>query len=275
MTDLTAALADRPPISILYTDLDNTLLGPQGSLLTAADGSPSARAAQALVAAAAGGLTIVPVSGRGLPQLRHDILLMGLHDCIAEAGAIIVRGGETRYEWGDCPRDLATNPHDSLTVSGAVAALLEAFPDDLRHFEPWHRGRQGGHLFHGLVEVTHADHVLHQAGCGWSYLRDNGATSGWPGRAVKAYHLLPRGVGKAPAVADDIAARGLTPARAAAIGDSLEDYTMAAVVGAFFLVANGPDIDDGAVLRTPGAMGAGFADAVDALLVHSAVRKTT
>jgi hypothetical protein len=273
--DLVQRLAGRDAVDVLYTDLDNTLLGPGGSLLTAADGRPSARAAQALVAAAAGGLTVIPVSGRALPQLRNDLRLLGLHDCIAEAGAIIVRSDEIRYEWGECPRDLAPNPHDAMVEAGAVHALLEAFGDDLRHFEPWHRGRKGGHLFHGAVDVAAADKVLAAAGCHWASLRDNGETGGWPGREVRAYHLMPRGVGKATAVADDLRARGLPPQRAAAIGDSVEDLTMAPSVGVMLLVANGhaPVADD--VLRTPGAMGDGFADAVSALLEHRRDRNRT
>jgi hypothetical protein len=236
---------------------------------------PSARAAQALVDAAAAGIAVVPVSGRAMPQLRNDARLMGLHDCIGEAGAVIVRDGQTRYEWGACPPHLADNPHDALIVSGAVDALLDAFAGDLRHYEPWHRGREGGHLFHGLVDVEAADTLLADVGCGWAYLRDNGATGGWSGRAVRAYHLLPRGVGKAPAISDDLAARGLEAAQAAAIGDSREDLTMAPAVGAFFLVANGHAAAGHRVIRTPGAMGEGFADAVAAVLAHTGGRRGT
>jgi len=270
--DLVAHLRALPPIEVVYTDLDNTLLGPGGSLLTAADGTPSARPARALVDAKAAGITIVPVSGRGMRQLRNDVRLMGLHDCIAEAGAVILRDEQTRYEWGQCPRDLAANPHDALVESGAVTALLDAFAGDLRHFEPWHRGREGGHLFHGIVDTTRADEVLAAAGCGWAFLRDNGRTGGWEGRDVSAYHLLPRGVGKAPAVAGDIASRGLHRDCTAAIGDSREDLTMAPEVGVFFLVANG-DVAGDTFVRTPGAMGDGFADAIDALLRHRAEQR--
>ena len=271
-TALADALSGLPPVEILYTDLDNTLLGPEGSLLTGPDGRPSAAAANALVAAAAAGLTVVPVSGRAMQRLRNDARLMGLGDAIGEAGAVVMRDGETRYEWGQCPRDLARNPHDTLTATGAVGAVLDAFPGQLRHFEPWHRGREGGHLFHGIADVEAANAALEAAGCGWAYLCDNGRTGGWEGRDVRAYHLLPRGVGKAPAVADDLAARGLRREQAVAIGDSVEDLTMAAQVGAFFLVANG-HADAPHAVRTPGRMGEGFADAVMAVLVQRAAHR--
>ncbi|MGH3665412.1 MAG: HAD family hydrolase [Egibacteraceae bacterium] len=266
LTELVAHLARLDPVEVLYTDLDGTLLGPGGSLLTGPDGRPSARAAQALTAAAGAGLAVVPVSGRRREQLVNDARLLGLADCIAEAGGVVVRHGEVRYEWGQCPKGLAGNPHDTMVVTGAVAALLGAFGGDLRHYEPWHRGREGGHLFHGLVDVVAAGAVLAEAGCGWAYLVDNGATGGWPGRQVRAYHLLPRGVGKATAVADDLAQRGLAPARAAAIGDSLEDATMAAAVGTYLIVAGGHGDIAAHTFRVPGAMGHGVADAIEALL---------
>jgi len=263
---LAGHLAGLPPVEVLYTDLDGTLLGPDGSLLSAPDGRPSARAAQALVDAAAAGVLVVPVSGRASAQLGNDARLIGLSDYVAEAGGIVVRAGQTYYEWGACPRDLADNPHDAMTEAGAVEALLTAFAGDLRHYEPWHRGREGGHLLHGMVDVDKAAAVLSEAGCDWAYLVDNGATSGWPGRQVRAYHLLPRGVGKATAVADDLAARGLAPDQAAACGDSLEDLKIAQVVATFLLVANGHGDIGERIFRVPGAMGEGFADAVEALL---------
>jgi hydroxymethylpyrimidine pyrophosphatase-like HAD family hydrolase len=264
--DLTRHLAALPTARVLYTDLDGTLLGPRGSLLTGPDGFPSARAAQALVDAARAGLVIVPVSGRRRSQLENDARLLGLRNCIAEAGSVIVRDGTVRYEWGACPRDLAETPHDAMLAAGAVKALLDAFPGQLRHFEPWHLDREGGHLFHGLVDVVEANAVLADAACPWAYLVDNGATGGWPGRRVRAYHLLPLGVGKAVAVADDLVARGLVPEEAAACGDSLEDLTMAAAVATYFLVANGHGDGGEHVFRVRGAMGDGFADAVAALL---------
>lgn len=263
---LLAHLRALPPIRVVYTDLDGTLLGPEGSLLTGPDGSPSARAAEALVRAREAGVTVVPVSGRQRRQLEHDARLLGLSDCIAEAGTVVVRAGEATYEWGPVPRDLASNPHDAMVTSGAVDALLAHFAGRLRHYEPWHLDREGGHLFHGLVDVDEANAVLDEAGARWAWLVDNGDTGGWPGRQVRAYHLLPRGVGKATAVADDLAARGVPPEAAMAIGDSLEDLTMARSVGTFVIVHNGHgDIGDN-VFRVEEAMGHGFATAVDAAL---------
>ena len=60
-----------------------------------------------------------------------------------------------------------------------------------------------------------------------------------------AYHLVPRGVSKAGAVAAHARARGYDPAECIAVGDSVEDLEVAAAVGRFFVVANGPERDPG------------------------------
>lgn len=265
-SDLERRLSARPAVRAIYTDLDGTLLGPGGSLLHGPDGRPSARAALALVAAAEAGVEVIPVSGRQRKQLENDARLMGLDDCIAEAGVVIVRDGRRHYEWGGLPRGLADNPHDTMTEAGAVAVLLREFGADLRHYEPWHLDREGSHLFHGLVDVAAADRLLDEHGYDWVSLIDNGDTGGWPGRDVRAYHLVPRGIDKARAVADDIAARGLTAEETLAIGDSLADLAMSASVGTFVIVANGHGEPGANAVRVDEAMGHGFAQAVEAVL---------
>ena len=60
-----------------------------------------------------------------------------------------------------------------------------------------------------------------------------------------AYHLVPKGVSKASAVAAHPRARGYAPEECIAVGDSVEDLEVAAAVGRFFVVANGPARDPG------------------------------
>lgn len=265
--DVHTHLRGLPPIRVVYTDLDGTLLGRGGALLRAADGSPSLRAAAALVDAARGGLAVVPVSGRRAGQLADDARLLGLRDAIAEVGTVILRDGTRRYEWGDCPPDLGATPRDALANAGAHAALLAAFSGDLRPYRPWDDGREGGFLLHGRVDAAAAEEVLATAGCGWARLVDNGPAGGWPGRGeVRAYHLVPRGTGKGPAVADDLRWRGLPAAAAVAVGDSVEDAAMASVVGTYVAVAGGTVAAGGNAFRATGAQGDGFAEVVAAVL---------
>ncbi len=264
--DLVAHLRRLPPVDVLYTDFDGTLLGPQASLLTAPDGRPSARAAVALVAARAAGITVVPVSGRRLITLAADARLLGLSDLIAEAGTVVVRAGETSNVWGAAPPDLGSTPREALERAGALDALLTAFAGELWVFHPWDDHRVGEFLLVGRADLDRAARVLADAGAPWACLVDNGVAHGGPRADSHAYHLLPRGTGKAGAVAADIAARGLRIEQVMAVGDSLEDLTMAAVVGTYVQVANGHGDLGGNAFPVPGAMGNGFADAVDAAL---------
>ena len=91
-----------------------------------------------------------------------------------------------------------------------------------------------------------------------------------------AYHLVPRMVSKGAAVAAHARARGYDPADCIAVGDSVEDLEVAAAVGRFFVVANGPERDPGlrAALSlwdnatvTEGSMGDGFYEAIVSTLV--------
>lgn len=264
--ELLAHLRARPPVAVVYTDFDGTLLGPRGALLTGPDGAPSVRAAAALVDARAAGITVVPVSGRREALLAGDARLLGLADYVAEAGTVVVRAGTRTLNWGEAPRDLAETPREAIRAAGALDAVLTAFADDLRLYHPWDDGRVGEFLLHGRVDLAQADAVIAAAGAPWARLVDNGATGGWRGRVVRAYHLLPRDTGKASAVAVDLRARGLSPDEALACGDSVEDQTMAAAVGTYVEVANGHGVPGGNAFRVNGAMGHGFADAIAAVL---------
>ena len=71
------ALADAGPLldrlapALLFSDVDGTLVGRDGSLLADLDGRPTLVAAEALVAAHRAGLEVVLVSGRTAEQLRE------------------------------------------------------------------------------------------------------------------------------------------------------------------------------------------------------------
>ena len=264
MTALPTHLRRMPPIRVIYTDLDGTLLGAGGSVLADATGAPSDAAASALVRARRAGVTVVPVTGRNHSGLADDCRLLGLHDYIAEAGTLVMRDDVVEHRWGDAPRDGGGTPRDALRRAGALDALLRHFAD-LEIFARYDEGRIGEYLLRGRADVHEADRVLARAGASWARLVDNGATHGPPG--TRAYHLLPRGTGKALAVRDDLRVRGLEPEQALAVGDSVEDLTMAAEVGTYVQVANGHGALTAAhCFGVDQAMSEGFAAAVTAAL---------
>ena len=275
------ALADAGPLldrlhpALLFSDVDGTLVGRDGSLLADLDGRPTLVAAEALVAAHRAGLEVVLVSGRTAAQLWETGRLLGTRDAIAELGTVLVRGREEELVWGDAPRDLGDCPAAALQRSGALEAVMTGFAGRIEPHTPWHLGRRGTFLLRGQVDPAAADALLDARGLAWARLLDNGRLRGaYPHLgpdATHAYHLLPAGVSKAGTAAAYLASRGLPPERAAAIGDSPADLQLAGVAGVMFLVANGAWAAGAAdpatpVVVTPSPAGQGWAEAVAALL---------
>jgi hydroxymethylpyrimidine pyrophosphatase-like HAD family hydrolase len=263
---------------VLFSDVDGTLVGRGGSLLADLDGAPSLAAAEALLTARRAGLEVVLVSGRTRAQLFEAGRLIGLRDAIAEMGAVLVLDGKAELQWGQTPRDLGETPAEALERSGALRLVLEAFAGRLEPHAPWHENRQGTALLRGQVEVDEVNGALRAEGLGWARLLDNGRLRGryphlGPGE-THTYHLLPAGVSKAATAAGYLAAKGLSPRQAAAVGDGPADLELADAVGAMFLVANGAWAAAKAggrqVIVTPSSAGRGFAETVRALCGQAA-----
>lgn len=227
----------------LYVDLDGTLLGKGGSLVHDADGNPSLLSLRAVEACLRVGAEVVLMSGRRQVTVREPARLLGQPSYIFEAGAGMVLDGETFWLCdGLEPGELTIA--EQVAVDGAPELLLERFAGRLEYHAPWHEGREVSHLFRGAVDAAEADAVLTEAGHDTLRLVDNGAIAvsrhglDLPDGALRAYHLVPRGVSKARAVARHQRARGYDPARCIAVGDSREDLAVAPAVGTFWLVAN-------------------------------------
>ena len=249
LTESPAALAALSRVSVLYTDLDGTLLAPGGSLLADAAGAPSTLVAEAIVSLSRALVSVVPISGRTRLQLTEISRLLGWTDFIAELGCVLVRGTgagrEVIYNTGDWPDDLLSEgrtPYEAIRDSGAFAALQRTFPDCLEYHAPWHHDRQATHLLRGSVDTAEAQATLDTLDLPVAIL-DNGIVRP-PAHGLRCdgpihgYHLVPRGVSKAQALALDLGTRGLVRAEAAAIGDSATDLGMAPAVAVMALVAN-------------------------------------
>jgi hydroxymethylpyrimidine pyrophosphatase-like HAD family hydrolase len=164
--------------------------------------------------------------------------------------------------------------YETIVDRGVPALLFDAFKPALEYHEPWHTHREHSHLFRGKIDAGEANAILEREGHLGLKLIDNGAIvrqmDGVEGRA-HAYHLMPAAAGKANAVSFHMRARGYEPEQCIAIGDSVEDLSVAEVVGRFFVPANGPERDPGLreaigrhsnVTVTEGAMGDGVYEAV-------------
>lgn len=252
LTESPAGLAALAHVSVLYTDLDGTLLAQGGALLSNAAGEPSVSTAESIVALRKAGLTVVPISGRNQLQMFELSRLVGWSDFIAELGCVFVTGTgakrEVTYNTGDWPEGtLATNqtPFEAIADSGAVDLLRKAFPGHVEYHAPWHHDREATHLLRGCLDAVEAQAVLDTLELPVAIL-DNGLIRPPAHHLtckgdIHAYHLVPAGVSKEQALEFDLARRGLSRKDAAGIGDSATDLGMASAVGVMALVANGFD----------------------------------
>ncbi len=257
----------------VYTDLDGTLLGRHGSLFRDAEGEFSLKQARALEACHRAGVEVVIMSGRREAQVMADARLLGQTSYIYEAGCGVVIDGESTFLTGDWVPDHVGTPAEKMLAAGIPDLLFERFPGRLEWHRPWHRERQLSHLFRGKVDVAEANALLAEHGHEDVRFLDNGAiVRRMEGLEIAhAYHLVPGGASKAKAVAFHMRARGYAAEECISVGDSLEDLDAAEAVGRFFVVANGPERDEGlreaASARpnatvTEGSNGDGFYEAV-------------
>jgi phosphoglycolate phosphatase len=268
-------LRGRLTLRAVYTDLDGTLFGPGSSLFSDAGGRVTTRPAEAVAALHRAGIPLVPISGRTRPQVREAARILGARDFVAELGGLLCLDGEAQVvrSWGGFRG--TGSPVEEMGRSGAAAVLLEAFPRRLEPHAPWaFEPREVTMLLRGNVDAAEARRVLDEAGSGWLDLRDNGVIGrrfpGIDADEVHAYHLLPRGVSKASAVAEHVRRRGLRAGGCLVIGDSGSDAEIAPEVGAVCIVANGASsvlgAEEAEVYVTDGAFGEGFSEAVRAFL---------
>jgi predicted mannosyl-3-phosphoglycerate phosphatase (HAD superfamily) len=244
LIDHEAALrAEAKQIKVIYTDLDNTLLGPGASLFLGPDQQYSLEPARALVALMRAGIDLVPVSGRNNAQLREVCRLIGLQNYIAELGCLLFYGqGREVFVNHDFPIPPNRTLHQAITDTGAPALLLDRFRGRLEYHTPWSNQQECTHLFRGFIDANQANNLL--AGEGFYDLRivDNGRCRavGTLGALpeIHAYHLLPKDASKASAIRADQRERGFARQETIALGDSRADLEMADAVGSFFLVSD-------------------------------------
>ena len=258
----------------VYTDLDGTLLGRYGSLFRDAEGEFSMLQARAIEACHRAGAEVVIKSGRREAQVMEDARLIGSRSYIYEVGCAVVIDGEKTVLVGDVESDPGKTLAETMVGRGIPDELFDRFAGRLEWHSPWHRQRELSLLFKGKIDVDEANRFLAERGRTGLRLIDNGAIfapmEGIEGPA-HAYHLLPAAAGKANAVTFHMRARGYVPEECIAIGDSVEDLEVAAVVGRFFVPANGPERDPALgeaiagrtnVTVTEGRMGDGVYEAV-------------
>jgi hydroxymethylpyrimidine pyrophosphatase-like HAD family hydrolase len=269
---------------IVYTDLDGTMVGPRGSFWHTATRQLTAEPATALLELHRAGVPLVLVSGRTHAQLIEAGRLFAADGAIAELGALVSWDGgrSVRLLPGELPdRYRDRGALEVMTGLGIVDELFAEHPGRLEWHAPWHAEHTADAMLRGWVEPLEVDAWLAARGVGWLTLKDNGALPHTARMALAAdplpprvYHLMPRGISKGLAVAWDLQRRGIDPADAVAIGDSVSDLEMAPAVGRLWITANGAAVEGMAerlaavpnVGVTDAPVGEGWAQAVRASL---------
>ncbi len=236
--------------SIVFTDVDGTLVAPGGVLLADASGRPSVRTAEAIVELNKAGLTAVITTGRNMAQCLEITRLVGWSSFIAELGCVVKldRWSEPIHLTGGWPEDALLpeeTPWQAIVRVGALDALTRAFPGRIEEHTPWHADRIATHVLRGDVDRAAAQALLDELPLPVDLI-DNGIIHP-PHHTlvgveeVHAYHLVPRGTSKTEAIARVLEHRGLAREQAVAIGDSATDVEMADACSLLILVANALD----------------------------------
>jgi hydroxymethylpyrimidine pyrophosphatase-like HAD family hydrolase len=267
---------------IVYTDLDGTMVGPRGSFWHTAARDLTAEPASALLELHRAGIPLVLVSGRTFEQVVEAARIFAADGAIAELGATVAwnHGREVHRLRGEFPEQFGDRtPMAAMAELGIVEELIAAHPGTLEWHAPWHTTHDADALLRGRVDPVAVDAWLAERGAGWLTLKDNGAIPATSRMSLdpdpappRVYHLMPRGISKGAAIAWDLERRGIAPADAVAIGDSVSDLDMAPAVGRLWITTNGAAVDGMAdriaavpnAAVTDGAMGEGWAQAVRA-----------
>lgn len=232
-------------VKVIYTDVDGTMVGQNGSLFRTGDGDWTLEAATTLVEALRSGVDVVLVSGRNRRQLRESARVMGIMNYISELGAEIVYNQGKEIISLVRGFDTATTVYEAIASTGVVDALFRQFGDRLEYHTPWSNElRYYSHLLRGHVDVEEANAWLAETGYMNLKLVDNGQLASRSENLnhlgeMHAYHLLPESVDKAGALRFDMERRGFAPNEAIALGDSWADVSLAPEVGTFYLMKNG------------------------------------
>lgn len=266
-------------VKVVYTDVDGTLLGPEGCIFLDPDKNYTLKPATALVDALKKNIDIVMISGRNATQLRENARLLGMKNYIAEMGTLIVHNqGEKIIKNLGTFEQTEETVYKTIEKSGAIDFLFKTYAGKLENHDPWSKERECTPLFRGFVDADEANHLLEKNGFKTLALIDNGAiyrksdTINVP--KMHAYHLVPGGISKESGIKKDREIRNIPKNSTIAIGDAVADFKFADEAGVFFLLKNGLTknshlakniLESENVFVTENEMGLGWAEIVETL----------
>ena len=245
---IAATVATGPmALRCVYTDLDGTLLGRGGSLFRDADGGFSLAQARGLEACHRAGVEVVIMSGRREPQVHEAARLMGQSSYIYEAGCAFAIEGETTLMTGEMVPDASGTIYEQMEERGCrrcSSSTSRAGSSTTPPGTPDGSSPTSSAARSTSTRPTSCSPSATRRPAPARQRRDRAPDGGDRGADAR----LPPG-------AEDGQQGGrcrrprprprLRPRRCIAVGDSVEDLEVAAAVGRFFVVANGPENDPG------------------------------
>src|SRR3954468_23840822 len=139
-------------IRCVYTDLDGTLLGKDGSVVHNAEGFWTDMPMRALQMCERVGAEVVMKSGRRKASVMAVARLLGQRSFIYEVGCGLVVDGEEEFLTdGLVPQDGKTI-FELIDESGAPVLLLSHYAGRLEYHAPWHRDRDVSHVLRGSID---------------------------------------------------------------------------------------------------------------------------
>ncbi len=257
-------------VEVIYTDVDGTFVS-DGSLFKNSTGY-SLKNAAAIVRLLTAGVDVVMISGREKEKLKETARILGLQNYIGNLGIEIVYnlGEKVITNLGtDVPGPAALKKW--IADTGVVDAIFERYPEKSRYYLPWSDDLRSHHLLIGELAYPETAWWIER---NFPAIRliDNGAVPPAFGfSAPHAYHIVPRSVGKKQAVHIDKKERHLPRENLIAIGDSMEDVTVAEEVSIFFLLDDTVETTQSNVIRIDNSDGEGFSRIVHLLAAENLI----
>jgi HAD superfamily hydrolase (TIGR01484 family) len=250
-------LANLKELKVIYSDVDGTFVT-DGCLFRNKKGY-SLKKAQAIYYLLTAGVDIVMTSGREKEKLKETARLLGFQNYIANLGIEIVynRGEKVIHNYGMNVVD-GENLKNLILETGVAQFLFDNFPGKIRFYKPWSDILRTHLLFIGELEYDQATALIYKY---FPQLRiiDNGSVPPYQQFLhPHAYHVVPKEVGKKAAVQIDKKERKLNNDNLIAIGDSLEDLSLAEEVAIFFLLDKKIPVKYSNVIRLDNSDGEGF-----------------
>lgn len=231
--------------TVLFIDLDSTLLGKNGSLLKLKDGKLSLSAAKFIIKLKKLNVRIVLVSSRSKNQLIEISRLIGGADFISEMGRFIM------IETMDKFIDLTVRDNENPKIiyeKGELDFLFDEFKGLLELHNPWHLNLSTTLLLRGCLKgnkgllLEEINSRLLSSDFSFLRLCDNGATLRSEKLLCKSnrriYHLINKKQSKLNGVKEYLNKSGLKFNKIIAAGDSATDLELSILADSFFFAGN-------------------------------------